>query len=101
MYFWLVSNPKIRYFWCTGTEWEKTLTISPVYKSDEGNYTCRVWDHNNNTNTDTKYLKIYSHEDSFINISVQAPSIEVDATLGESARWVVTVNAHPNVEISW
>ncbi|KAL0273366.1 UNVERIFIED_CONTAM: hypothetical protein PYX00_006049 [Menopon gallinae] len=82
-------------------EWVKSLTISPVYKSDEGNYTCKVWDQNNRTNTDTKYLKIYSHEDSFINITVQAPTIEVDVTIERDARWVVDVNAHPNVELTW
>lgn len=82
-------------------EWEKTLTIQNVSESDEGTYTCRITDLHNNTNSDSKYVKIYSEYDTFINLTVHSEKIEVDATLEDVAKWIVTLSAHPNARLTW
>ncbi|KAK6637652.1 hypothetical protein RUM44_008074 [Polyplax serrata] len=81
--------------------WEKTLTILNVNEKDEGNYTCQITDHSNNTNFDTKYVKVFSLDDTYINLTVHSKRIEVDATHREIARWILTLHAHPYADLNW
>lgn len=81
--------------------WKKNLTITKVEGKDEGNYTCRITDHSNNTNSDTRFVKVYSPEDTYITLTVHSNRIEVDATHHETARWILTLSAHPYAELNW
>lgn len=81
--------------------WEKTLTIRNTTQRDEGNYTCQIKDLHNNTNSDTKYIKVFSKSDTFITLKVHDERIEVDATVEHYAKWIVSLFAHPNAELIW
>nr|CAD7196039.1 unnamed protein product [Timema douglasi] len=83
-----------------GKRGQQNITIFSVTHEDEGNYTCKVTDHNKNTNSISKYMKVFDLNTSY-NDMVHKGRATVTEYAGNSVMWVVDIIAHPKPNITW
>ncbi|XP_063227857.1 vascular endothelial growth factor receptor 1-like isoform X2 [Bacillus rossius redtenbacheri] len=79
----------------------KVLVIHNATRADQGDYTCQVSDHNGHQSNSSTYLKIYDKNTAYVRMSLQGNAHSVEVRDGESAQWVVSIDAYPPAEIEW
>lgn len=77
----------------------RVLTIKGAQKEDQGDYTCTVGVEDL-TNSVTHHLLVHSPEETFLNLTIHKPDIDV-RTGSAYAQWMGALAAHPHADLIW
>ncbi|KAL1506846.1 hypothetical protein ABEB36_006133 [Hypothenemus hampei] len=80
---------------------QSNITINDVHLNDEGLYSCKISDSQNNVEYTETYAIIHGKNECSIKIWAQKNQSELEVQMGENAQWILHILAHPKANLTW
>ncbi|XP_066150407.1 vascular endothelial growth factor receptor 1-like [Euwallacea fornicatus] len=83
------------------TYFKSNILIFDAKLNDSGIYSCHVSDRQGNEEHAETFIPIHSKEECFVKIKPQNNQHNIEEETGSSAQWILDIEAHPEVQLTW